>query len=78
MQQNQMIMLYLLVKPITLNISLISHKILRPKNKMDRQGLNEKLINLANKKVIIKINPKLFRPAEVNILRGTQVWLEKN
>ena len=33
-------------------------------------GLNERLINLKNNKTIIKINPKNFRPAEVNILIG--------
>ena len=33
-------------------------------------GLNEKLINLESKKTIIKINPKYFRPAEVDILIG--------
>lgn len=33
-------------------------------------GLKEKLVNLDNKKIIIKINPKYFRPAEVNILIG--------
>ena len=34
------------------------------------KGLNEKLINNKTKKIIIKINPKFFRPAEVNILKG--------
>jgi len=34
------------------------------------KGLNEKLINNRDKKTIIKINPKFFRPAEVNILIG--------
>ncbi len=29
-----------------------------------------KLINLKNKKAIIKINKKFFRPTEVNYLRG--------
>ena len=33
-------------------------------------GLNEKLINKENNKTIIKINPKFFRPAEVNTLTG--------
>ena len=33
-------------------------------------GLKEKLVNLDNKKTIIKINPRYFRPAEVNILIG--------
>ena len=34
------------------------------------KGLNEKLINKVSKKVLIKINPKYFRPSEVNILIG--------
>ena len=33
-------------------------------------GLNERLIDLRNKKTIIKVNKKFFRPAEVNYLRG--------
>ena len=40
------------------------------KTKWVGSGLNEKLINLENKKVIIKINKKYFRPAEVNYLKG--------
>jgi GDPmannose 4,6-dehydratase len=34
------------------------------------KGLKERLINKDNNKTIIKINPKYFRPAEVNILKG--------
>lgn len=34
------------------------------------KGENEKALNLKNKKIIIKINKKYFRPAEVNFLRG--------
>ncbi len=34
------------------------------------KGLNEKLIDNRNKKIIIKINPKFFRPSEVNLLVG--------
>ena len=34
------------------------------------KGLNEKLINKVSKKVLIKINPKYFRPSEVNVLIG--------
>jgi len=34
------------------------------------KGLNEKLIDKVSKKVLIKINPKYFRPSEVNILIG--------
>ena len=40
-------------------------------------GLNEKLINKKNNKVIIKINPNLFRPAEVNILKGDSSMAKK-
>jgi len=45
-------------------------KILNLKAKWTGKGLNEKLINTANGKIIVKINPKFFRPAEVNILKG--------
>ena len=48
------------------------------KTKWIGKGLNEKLINLTNKKTIIKINPKLFRPAEVNILRGNSYLAKKD
>ena len=34
------------------------------------KGLNEKLINKKDSKIIIKINKKFFRPAEVNFLKG--------
>ncbi len=34
------------------------------------KGVNERAINLQNNRTIIKINPKFFRPAEVNYLRG--------
>ena len=34
------------------------------------KGIKTKLINLKNNKVIIKISPKFFRPAEVDILHG--------
>ena len=40
-------------------------------------GLTEKLVNLDNKKTIIKINPKYFRPAEVNILIGNSKKAQK-
>ena len=40
-------------------------------------GLTEKLVNLDNKKTIIKINPKYFRPAEVNILIGDSKKAQK-
>tara|TARA_B100000989_G_scaffold298918_1_gene291061 strand:- start:36675 stop:37694 length:1020 start_codon:yes stop_codon:yes gene_type:complete len=48
----------------------LATKILKIKTKWVGSGLNERLINLKNKKVIIKINKKFFRPAEVNYLRG--------
>ena len=35
------------------------------------KGLDEKLINKKNSKIIIKINKKFFRPAEVNFLKGS-------
>ena len=47
------------------------------KTKWIGKGLNEKLINIENKKTIIKINPKLFRPSEVNILRGNSLLAKK-
>ena len=48
----------------------IATKYLKMNVKWVGKGLNEKLINNKNKKTIIKINPKFFRPAEVNILIG--------
>ena len=45
-------------------------KIFNLKTKWVGKGLNEKLINIKNQKIIIKINPKFFRPSEVNMLRG--------
>lgn len=45
-------------------------KYLNLKTKWIGKGINEKLVNLENKKVIIKIDPNLFRPAEVNFLKG--------
>ncbi len=50
---------------------------LNMKTKWIGKGLNEKLINIENKKTIIKINPKLFRPAEVNLLRGNSLLAKK-
>ena len=41
------------------------------------KGLNEHLVNLDSKKTIIKINPKYFRPAEVNILIGNSKKAQK-
>ena len=41
------------------------------------KGLNEKLINRDSNKTIIRINPKFFRPAEVNILIGDSKKAQK-
>ena len=40
------------------------------KTRWTGKGINEKLINSKNKKTIIKINPKYFRPTEVDLLIG--------
>ena len=40
-------------------------------------GLKEKLVNNENNKTIIKINPKYFRPAEVNLLIGNSAKARK-
>ena len=45
-------------------------KLIPLKTKWIGKGLNEKLIDVKNKRIIIKINKKFFRPAEVNILTG--------
>ena len=45
-------------------------KYLNLKTKWIGKGINEKLVNLENNKIIIKINSSLFRPAEVNFLKG--------
>ena len=41
------------------------------------KGLNEKLINKNSNKAIIRINPKFFRPTEVNILIGDSKKAQK-
>ena len=45
-------------------------KILNLKTKWVGKGLNEKLINKSNKKIIKKIDKKYFRPTEVETLKG--------
>ncbi len=50
-------------------INLVATK-LGFKTKWIGKGLNEKLINKINNRTIIKINPKYFRPSEVNYLKG--------
>ena len=52
------------------NFTLMGLKVLKIKAKWVGTGKKTRLINLENKKTIIKINPKFFRPAEVNILHG--------
>ena len=47
------------------------------KYKWSGKGINEKVINLDNKKVIVKINKKFYRPAEVDTLIGSAKKAEK-
>ena len=42
------------------------------------KGLKEKLINKKNNKILIKINKKFFRAAEVNFLRGNSNKAKKD
>ena len=44
--------------------------ILKLRTKWIGKGLNERLINLDNNKIIVKISKKFFRPVEVNYLKG--------
>ena len=48
----------------------IATKYLKMDVKWIGKGLKEKLVYKSSKKTIIKINPKFFRPSEVNILIG--------
>ncbi len=45
-------------------------KVLKLKTKWVGKNLEEKLINLENKKTIVSIDKKFFRPSEVNTLKG--------
>ena len=54
-----------------------STKYLKIKTKWIGKGLNQKLINKKNNRVIIKINKKYFRPSEVNYLRGDSSKAQK-
>ena len=45
-------------------------KILKLKTKWIGKGLNEKLVNIQNKKIIIEIDKNFFRPTEVESLKG--------
>jgi GDPmannose 4,6-dehydratase len=46
-------------------------KVLNIKIGWKGKGIKEKGINLNLNKVIIKVNPKYFRPAEVDVLKGS-------
>jgi len=46
-------------------------KYLNLKTRWTGKGINQKLINKENGNLIIKINKKFFRPAEVNFLKGS-------
>ena len=48
----------------------VATKILNLKTKWVGKGLNEKLINTKNNKILIEIDKKYFRPTEVEELRG--------
>jgi GDPmannose 4,6-dehydratase len=48
----------------------VATKILGWKTKWIGKGVKEKLINIKNKKTIVRINRKFYRPADVNYLRG--------
>ncbi len=53
-------------------------KILNLKTKWVGKGLNEKLINKLNKKIIIEIDKKYFRPTEVEVLKGDYLNAKKD
>ena len=48
----------------------VATSILKLRTKWIGKGLNERLINLDNNKIIVKISKKFFRPVEVNYLKG--------
>ena len=54
-----------------------SVKILNLKTKWIGKGLHEKLFDIKRKRVIVKINPKFFRPSEVNTLTGNSLKAKK-
>lgn len=45
--------------------------------KWEGTGIEEKAINIENNKVVVKINPKFYRPAEVELLIGDSSKAEK-
>ena len=48
------------------------------KTKWIGKGMEEKLINTINNKIIIKISPIFFRPVEVNLLKGDSSRAKKD
>ena len=54
-----------------------TYKFLGVKIKWVGKGLKEKAIDLKTKKIIIKVNPKYFRPNEVDYLRGNSLKAKK-
>jgi GDPmannose 4,6-dehydratase len=50
---------------------------LKLKTKWVGKGMNEKLINVQNNQILIKINRNFFRPSEVNILLGDSTKAKK-
>jgi GDPmannose 4,6-dehydratase len=55
----------------------IATKYLKMNVKWVGKGLNERLVDKISKKIIIKINKKFFRPAEVNMLIGSSEKAKK-
>ena len=55
----------------------LSFKYLKFNYKWSGSGLNEKVINTDNKKIIIKVDKKFFRPAEVDLLVGNSNKAQK-
>ena len=53
-------------------------KTLNLKTRWTGKGLNEKLINIKNNKVLISIDKKYFRPSEVDTLKGNFNKAKKN
>ena len=54
-----------------------SVKVLNIKTKWVGKGLNEKLINIETKKIIISIDRMYFRPSEVDHLKGNFLKAKK-
>ena len=54
-----------------------TYKALGIKIKWSGKGIKEKAIDTKTKKIIIKVNPKYFRPNEVDNLRGSPLKAQK-